>query len=634
MAGVAVEHRAEHARRVHPRQAEPLDVAVGRDERGRLAVRQERVVGDRGERAASEPGAGRAVPHRAPTVAALRRADQVGRRPCRSSRAPAQRRADLLRPLALDPRRVELGLHAREQPGLRADRARRHAVRVAERGQVPRGLAGVPLHRVEPVGAVGDVRRADRLAGGQQVLEPDRHERPERELERAARQVDVGVAAGRRVQVDAVVADAGRVVEAHRPVRAAHVQRDVLLHHGAQRAQAAGLADVGRLGEPVGRAADDVGAQPQPGPARLRLHPVQEREAQRAGARVPAVQHGGVGVVDLRPVHQRDVARVGAGLEQPARCDPAEAPQVLVEVGVVEVRPDRERVLVGVGLEAPLDRPQRPRVGRGPREAAGEAVVLRRPLDRVVLARAVIEREAHGHRLQVVGLVGGRAVWLAGPLARLEAGDVLGFGERQQRAGLGRVEEPVRPDRHLPVGSGERHRLHAIAVDGGADRRVAQQHLQPLLGQRGSEHRVQDGERDPRLMAEPRHRARAGVERGLEPGAVGQREVRAVVRADPVAQPAVRRRAAAPLDPAVLVRRHGLAGELAAEPVGGLGHHDGAPARRRRQRRGDAAEAAAHDQDVAPPLGHRIPSSRVGRREGPRVRGPSVRLGRLEAVTP
>ena len=47
-ARVAVEHRAEHARRVHARQAHPLDRPGRADQRDRLAVRQERVVGDRG----------------------------------------------------------------------------------------------------------------------------------------------------------------------------------------------------------------------------------------------------------------------------------------------------------------------------------------------------------------------------------------------------------------------------------------------------------------------------------------------------------------------------------------------------------------------------------------------------------
>ena len=53
-AGVTVEHRAEHARRVDPRQAHPLDVAARSDERDRLAIGQKPVVSDRGKRAPAQ----------------------------------------------------------------------------------------------------------------------------------------------------------------------------------------------------------------------------------------------------------------------------------------------------------------------------------------------------------------------------------------------------------------------------------------------------------------------------------------------------------------------------------------------------------------------------------------------------
>ncbi len=49
-AGLTVEQRAEHARRVETRHAEPVDRAVRRDQRAGVAVGQERVVGDRRER--------------------------------------------------------------------------------------------------------------------------------------------------------------------------------------------------------------------------------------------------------------------------------------------------------------------------------------------------------------------------------------------------------------------------------------------------------------------------------------------------------------------------------------------------------------------------------------------------------
>jgi alkyldihydroxyacetonephosphate synthase len=62
----------------------------------------------------------------------------------------------------------------------------------------------------------------------------------------------------------------------------------------------------------------------------------------------------------------------------------------------------------------------------------------------------------------------------------------------------------------------------------------------------------------------------------------------------------------------MLVRRHGLRGELPAEPFVLLGEHDVGAARARRQRRGDAAEAAAGDEHLPAGLAHRADAS--GRR--------------------
>ena len=49
-ARATIEQRPEHAWRVEPRDAQPVDRAVGRDQRAGVAIRQERVVGDRRER--------------------------------------------------------------------------------------------------------------------------------------------------------------------------------------------------------------------------------------------------------------------------------------------------------------------------------------------------------------------------------------------------------------------------------------------------------------------------------------------------------------------------------------------------------------------------------------------------------
>ena len=225
---------------------------------------------------------------------------------------------------------------------------------------------------------------------------------------------------------------------------------EVLLAHSGDRAQAPRLADVGVLGEAVGRVADHVAAQPQAREAALGLHPVQERQAQLAGAGRAAVENDLVGIVDLRPVDQRDVRRVGAGREQPARGDAAEAPQVLVELGVVEVRPDRERVLRGVRIQPARHEPVRARVGRGPAEARRELGVAR-PGRGIVWSSparwSTAKQTVTGWRLP--RLILGRRVRLAG--RRLEADAVLGPGKRQQvaasrsRPGTSRPPPPCPP---------------------------------------------------------------------------------------------------------------------------------------------------------------------------------------------
>ena len=90
----------------------------------------------------------------------------------------------------------------------------------------------------------------------------------------------------------------------------------------------------------------------------------------------------------------------------------------------------------------------------------------------------------------------------------------------------------------------------------------------------GGEHRREDRQGDAGLVAEPRDASPARVEEGVGQGLGGQRIMPPVVVADPLAERLVARVAAELLDPGMLVGRHGLRGELAADPVGGLGHDD------------------------------------------------------------
>src|SRR5688500_1933828 len=57
-------------------------------------------------------------------------------------------------------------------------------------------------------------------------------------------------------------------------------------------------------------------------------------------------------------------------------------------------------------------------------------------------------------------------------------------------------------------------------------------------------------------------------------------------------------------DPAMLIGRHGLAGELAAEPVILLGQDNAAAIAQGGQGRGDAAKATANHQDIGTIFGH------------------------------
>ena len=174
----------------------------------------------------------------------------------------------------------------------------------AKRRECAGGLADGPLDRMQPVAAVGDVGRAQVLAGRQQVLDPARDQGAERDLKRQRADVDVIVAAGAGVQVDPIAADADAVGEwLGRNVLpssglAAGLGADVLLEHGELGLDPPRFADVGGLGQAV-LGADQVGPEPQALPAGLAvgsgafgLEPVEERQAELLGPRdVP----GGVG---------------------------------------------------------------------------------------------------------------------------------------------------------------------------------------------------------------------------------------------------------------------------------------------------------------------------------------------------
>ena len=170
-----------------------------------------------------------------------------------------------------------------------------------------------------------------------------REQRAERDLERAAGDVDVGVAARGRVQVDAVVADAdacpGYATAPCSPRTSWAMSCSTTVYSagcGATRGCTSALARPSACRRPR------RGAGAGPGQARLGLAASTGDDRLSSARRACAVavglghaEHGPAEVVDLRPVHERDVAggrRPGSKLS--AGQDAPEQPQVAVALGV------------------------------------------------------------------------------------------------------------------------------------------------------------------------------------------------------------------------------------------------------------------------------------------------------------
>ena len=222
----------------------------------------------------------------------------------------------------------------------------------------------------------------------------------------------------------------------------------------------------------------------------------------------------------------------------------------------------------------------------------------------MILAVEVVDREAAGDPLLVVGLGAGRCVRLAGLVLALGAGHELDARQRQQIAQLGGVEE-VGGDQHplaagLAVANGDRP--DAVALDVGTDRLVLEKYLQAAARTVRCEQVRQNRQGDPWFVAKLRHVAIAGVEVTAGSCLGGQGVMAAIVIADSLPQCPVRRTRAKLLDPGMLVGRDGLRRELAADPVGRFGQDDRAAGPQSGQGGRAASQAAADDHDIGTDL--------------------------------
>ena len=100
------------------------------------------------------------------------------------------------------------------------------------------------------------------------------------------------------------------------------------------------------------------------------------------------------------------------------------------------------------------------------------------------------------------------------------------------------------------------------------DQPVLSEYQHPAGGHLGRQHRLQHREGDARLVAKWRDPAVAGIEFGVGPGSRQERVMAAVIVPHFLAKAPIGTGAAQTFDPAVLVRRHGLGSQLAADPIG------------------------------------------------------------------
>src|SRR5262249_51911587 len=195
------------------------------------------------------------------------------------------------RPLQLDTIGLQQSLEFGQALRVLADLPGRHLAQQAVCRQRSRRFADVPLDRVQPITAVGQMRHAQVLARREQVHDPSRQKGPEGDLEGERATVDVVVASAGWLEVEAGPAAADGCSEPLRwhlvAVLAGQadpgISADMLLQHREFGPNATRLADIRILCQPVPRA-DEVLAQTQALPPRLairpwrlRLHPVQKR---------------------------------------------------------------------------------------------------------------------------------------------------------------------------------------------------------------------------------------------------------------------------------------------------------------------------------------------------------------------
>ena len=489
---------------------------------------------------------------------------------------------------------------------------------------------------MQAVTTVRDVRDAKILAGRQQVFDALRNQRAERDLERQRTDVYVIVTARARVQINPVAADAhgvGEILRRDVVLRFAQrlrprVRADVLFEDREFGFDPPALADVGILRQPVLRA-DNIGPQPQALPTRAAvgpwgggLQPVEQRKAELLRAlEVPrrvlgrALERISQQIIILRPVHERRVAGVSAlGEILPVHDLSVMKKSLTFDRIETKVAP-LKRLRMTIRQVQQLACPRRRELGH----VVAPEFPLARLLDGVIRAGNVFRREADRERLHVLRLRLARGVRFAGFRLCLRAGDVFRFRHGQQLAGFRRIHEHWRRQNQIVsrFRLAHDHRFDLVTRRPGRQGFMTQQDLNFPSCHERREHLVQRRQSHARFVAELRNAPTAGIQ--IRPAArLGrEREIALVVIADAGAQIEIAPRAAEGFDPGVFIRRHGLRGELPADPIGFLRQNDLQPIPCGRERGGATAQATTDDDQIrAEFLRARSPGDKTRRRAG------------------
>ena len=112
---------------------------------------------------------------------------------------------------------------------------------------------------MQPERTIRDVCYPQILAAGEQILDADRNQRAERDLERPAPKIEIPGTADARMEIDPVRANARSVGEEFRAIRPQRV-RDMLLDDRELSPDSTRFSNVRSLSESVWRPSNDVAA--------------------------------------------------------------------------------------------------------------------------------------------------------------------------------------------------------------------------------------------------------------------------------------------------------------------------------------------------------------------------------------